>query len=158
MKNFRIWLEELADEENELLGRYGYSFLDQIKVGEMTMVLLEAPHFPEKFRFHLAFHRTGRSSFNIDHQFSRDKDKIDRRNSGDKGIGIIDGYQSIKPLMDKLVEWLKKYEKLIVASTNEKLTVKWLANLTMAARYLNIPISVETDSFIGHTVHFVKLS
>lgn len=158
MKNFRLWLEELADHETELLAQYGYTFKDQIKTGDMTMVLLEAPHFPAKFRYHLGFHRAGRSSFNIQHQFSRDEDKRDRKARGEQGIGIVDGYKSLKPLMDKLVEWLHQYRKLVVASTNEVLTAKWLANLTVAARYFDIPLSVKTEDFMGTTVHFVTLS
>ena len=158
MENFRLWLEELADEENELLSSYGYSFLDQIQAGDMKMILLEAPSFPAKFRYHLAFQRSGKSAFNIRHQFSRDEDKALRRKNGNQGIGILDGYRALKPLMDKLVEWLHQYQKLVIASTNEELTAKWLAHLTVAARYMDVPLSVKTETFMGHTVHFIKLS
>jgi hypothetical protein len=158
MKNFRLWLEELAEEENELLAQHGYKFKDQIKTGDLTMVLLEAPHFPAKLRYHLAFHRAGRSSFNINHQFSRDEDKLDRKARGESGVGIIAGYKALRPLMDKLVEWLHQYPKLVIASTNEELTAKWLANLTVASRYFDIPLSVKTETIMGHTIHFIKLS
>jgi hypothetical protein len=157
MKNFRLWLEELSDSENEVLSQYGYSYLDKIAVGDMTMVLLEAPNFPSKFQYHLAFHRAGLSAFNIKHQFGRDADKKERKERGESGVGIVDGLKAMGPLMTKLVEWLKEYGKLVIASTNEELTKKWVANLTMAARFTNNNITMSSERFMGHPLHLVNL-
>lgn len=154
MKNFRQWLEELSDEETETVRSYGYVFLDEIETRTMKMVLLEAPHFPPKFRYHLAFQRIDKSAFNIKQQFTRDNDK----KTNNLKIGIVDGFNTIKPLMQKLVEWLTKYPIIVIASHNEILTSKWLANLTIAARYLEIPIVIETESLMGTIIYLIKLS
>jgi uridine kinase len=122
------------------------------------MILLKAPHFPQKFRFHLAFQRQDRSAFNLKHQFSRSEDKIKRRTQGDKGIGIVDGYNSLRPMIEKLVEWLKRYNDLVIASHNPELAAKWVSNLTIASRYMDIPIVIRSEKFMNTDVHLIKLS
>ena len=124
MKKFSKWLESLTDQEQSMLDAYGYVFLDKINSRNFEMVLLKAPHFPQKFRYHLAFHRQGKSSYDINQQFSRNQDK-----KTDKSIGMIDTLGILDPFMNKLVEWLKKYGLLTIASTNDELTNKWISRI-----------------------------
>jgi hypothetical protein len=158
MKSFRIWLEELGEDDFALLSAMGYSVVDKIQEGDMEMVLLSAPMFPPKLRFHLAFQRKGRSAANLQHQFSREDDKRERRSRGEGGVGIVQGYRALRPLMEKLVEWLRQYHQLVIASHNPALSEKWINNLSVASRYLGLPVSVETQNLMGHDIHFIKLS
>jgi hypothetical protein len=41
----------------------------------------------------------------------------------------------------------------VIASTNEKLTDKWMKNLSIASRWLGIEINSKVINFHGHQLH-----
>ena len=119
----------------------------------MKMILLKMPYAPERYQYHLAFQKEGKSAFDLNQQFSRDNDKKEPR----KGIiGIINGARSLKPIMNKLSEWLNKYDNLVMGSHNEKLTQKWLSNLEVATRYFPVSFTIHKESLMGHDAYIIS--
>lgn len=150
MENFKKWLEQLSPDEETILKQYGYVYLDSFEIGDVKMILLQAPA-PPKYRYHLAFQKKGQSAFDIPQQFNRKKKE-------DDAIGIFSGAQILRPLMDKLMDWVKTYRRVVIASHNPELTKKWVANITIATRYFELPLELETDNIRGQEIHLVKLA
>ena len=146
---FKRWLEALNDEQTKSMSEWGYQLIDEFKIGGMEIFLLKSDVFPEKFKFHLAFQKEGIDVFSIDQQMNRPRTK---------GISVFDGFKIISPIMNKIVGWLKSYGDLTIASTNPQLTDKWIKNLTLSSRYLDIPINIKSKNYAGHILHLISLT
>jgi hypothetical protein len=154
MGTFRRWLavEALSAGHLNAMRQFGYEYEDEIVVGEMELYLLKADPavFPEKYRWHLAFQRRGLNVFDISQQMDRDDLKKTH------GLGMLDSFRAMEPMVTKIHQWAGEHRQLVIASSNERLTEKWAANLHVASRYFNTPLHVETEEFLGHTLHVVK--
>jgi hypothetical protein len=155
MKNYLTWLsdiyisEGLTADQEQMASMYGYKFVDEIRAGGFNVYLLNSDQYPSGMKYHIAFEREGLNVFDMNQQFNRPK-------SDEKKSDILKQLSSMEPICRKIDDWIKEYGQLVMASTNEKLTDKWMKNLSIASRWLGIEINSKVINFHGHQLHVLK--
>jgi hypothetical protein len=142
IKTFQVKIEEdsLYGKNKEYKNSFiGYEYIDGINVFGMEMFLLYSKYYPEKFRYHLAFQREGLMLGNLEQSFSRPKNN----NPNIKGM-----FNSIKPLMDKLSNWIDNYGSVCINSNDIKLKEKWINVLLFSSKMIGINFKIEKEEVI----------
>lgn len=176
MKNFRLWLENLNPEQKEMASASGYEFVDEIRSGGFNVYLLvNDVMFPKGLKYHIGFEKEGSNVFDYEQQMNRQrvldangqpvfdekgqpkkrrKADIVNRPEEEKG-NFTNQYNSILPILEKIHKWIDLYGNLVIASTNEILTEKWIKNLKLASKWFDLPLNTTTKEYMRHTLHIL---
>jgi len=135
----------LNEKEINTLNNNMLKVIDQFESGPFLLYLIESDTsiYPKELKYQLAIQSEGLSATSISDQFS--KNTI---------FNAVKGINSLKPLKNKIKEWLDKYKMLGVSSVNKNKSTKWFNIL----RLLGFNVNSKNFQFLGQNIEYIIIT